>query len=45
MMNQKAAELGCTGTHFANTHGLHDEEHYTPTAADLAKIMMRCFGI
>ena len=39
MMNQKAAELGCTGTHFANTHGLHDEEHYT-TARDLAKIMM-----
>ena len=38
-MNQKAAELGCTGTHFANTHGLHDEEHYT-TARDLAKIMM-----
>ncbi len=39
MMNQKAEELGCTGTHFANTHGLHDEEHYT-TARDLAKIMM-----
>lgn len=39
MMNQKAAELGCTGTHFANTHGLHDEEHYT-TARDLAKIML-----
>jgi len=36
-MNQKAAALGCTGTHFANPHGLHSEEHYT-TAADLAKI-------
>lgn len=34
MMNQKAAELGCTGTHFANAHGLHDENHYT-TARDL----------
>ena len=29
MMNQRAAELGCTNTHFANTHGLHDENHYT----------------
>jgi D-alanyl-D-alanine carboxypeptidase (penicillin-binding protein 5/6) len=39
MMNRKAAELGCTGTHFTNAHGLHDEEHYT-TARDMAKIMM-----
>lgn len=39
MMNQKAQELGCTGTHFANPHGLHDENHYT-TARDLAKILM-----
>lgn len=37
MMNQKALELGCTGTHFANPHGLHDENHYT-TARDMAKI-------
>ena len=36
-MNALAAELGCTGTHFANAHGLHDEEHYT-TASDMAKI-------
>ena len=28
-MNERAAELGCTGTHFANTHGLPDENHYT----------------
>lgn len=34
MMNAKAKELGCTGTHFANPHGLHDENHYT-TAHDL----------
>ena len=27
MMNERAYELGCTGTHFANPHGLHDEEH------------------
>lgn len=37
MMNKKAKDLGCTGTHFANPHGLHDENHYT-TAGDLAKI-------
>lgn len=34
MMNQKAQELGCTNTHFANPHGLHDPEHYT-TARDI----------
>ena len=33
-MNARAAELGCTGTHFTNTHGMPDENHYT-TAADL----------
>lgn len=37
MMNDKAAELGCTQTHFANTHGLHDDDHYT-TARDLSLI-------
>ena len=36
-MNMKAAELGCTNTHFTNAHGLHDEEHYT-TAKDMALI-------
>lgn len=39
LMNQKAAQLGCTGTHFTNAHGLHDENHYS-TARDMAKIMM-----
>ena len=34
MMNRKADELGCVGTHFANAHGLHNENHYT-TARDL----------
>ena len=34
MMNDKAKDLGCTGTHFANAHGLHDDEHYT-TARDM----------
>lgn len=29
MMNSYATELGCTGTHFTNPHGLQDENHYT----------------
>ena len=29
MMNEKATELGCVNTHFANPHGLFDENHYT----------------
>lgn len=33
-MNERAAELGATHTHFTNPHGLHDENHYT-TAYDL----------
>ena len=37
MMNEKAKELGCQNTHFANPHGLHDENHYT-TAHDMALI-------
>lgn len=34
-MNEKAQALGMTGTHWANTNGLHDENHYT-TARDMA---------
>lgn len=34
MMNAKAAELGCTGTHFVNPDGMPDDDHYT-TAYDL----------
>lgn len=40
LMNQTATELGCIGTHFANPHGLHDENHYT-TAYDLSLITLR----
>lgn len=36
-MNQKAAELGCTNTHFSNPNGLPDETHYT-TVHDMALI-------
>ena len=37
LMNEKAAELGLTDTHFTNPHGLDDPEHYT-TALDLARL-------
>lgn len=37
MMNQKAESLGCTGTHFANPSGLHNDNHYT-CARDMALI-------
>lgn len=39
MMNERAAELGCTGTHFNNPSGLEDPDHYS-TAKDLAIITM-----
>jgi len=39
LMNQRAQELGMTGTHFVNTHGYHDDDHYT-TARDVAKMCM-----
>ncbi len=34
LMNQRAQELGMTDTNFVNTHGLHDDNHYT-TAWDI----------
>ena len=34
LMNTRAQELGCTNSHFTNTYGKHDENHYT-TAHDL----------
>lgn len=34
-MNKRAAQLGMTNTHFVNTHGYHDDAHYT-TARDVA---------
>ena len=36
-MNDRSAELGCTGSHWMNANGLHDENHYT-TAHDMALI-------
>lgn len=37
MMNEKAKEIGCTGTHFVNANGMPDRSHYS-TALDMAKI-------
>ncbi len=37
LMNERAAEMGCKDTHFVNTNGLHDPQHYT-SAHDLAVI-------
>lgn len=36
-MNEKAAALGCTGTHFSNPDGIDADDHYT-TAADMLRI-------
>jgi len=38
-MTARAQELGCTGTHFANTHGLPNLDHYT-TVSDMGRIAM-----
>lgn len=37
LMNEHARELGLAGTHFVNSTGLPDPEHYT-TAADMARL-------
>lgn len=37
LMNREAKALGCTGTHFANCHGLPNTNHYS-TAHDMALI-------
>ena len=38
LMNAKAKELGCKNTHFANPHGLNNENHKT-TPYDMALIL------
>ena len=37
LMNDYAAKLGMTATHYVNTHGLHEEGHYT-TVRDLSTL-------
>lgn len=36
-MNERAKELGCTGTNFVNAHGLPNDNNYS-TALDMARI-------
>lgn len=43
MMNAKAEELGCVNTHFANPHGLYQEDHYT-CAHDMALIAQAAYA-
>ena len=38
LMNKEAVNLGATGTHFTNPHGLHNDDHYT-TPYDLYLIL------
>lgn len=40
LMNERAAELGCTGTNFVNVHGLHDDAQVT-TARDMVRILLK----
>lgn len=42
MMNERAKEIGCKNTHFANPNGLPDEEHYT-SSYDMALIAREAF--
>ena len=41
MMNDKAKQIGCKNSHFANPNGLPDPNHYS-TAADMARIAVYC---
>lgn len=40
-MNDRADALGMENTHFVNTTGLHDEEHYS-SARDMAILLREC---
>ena len=41
LMNQKAKSLGMANTHFMNTTGLHDDNHYS-TCRDIATLLEYC---
>ena len=43
LMNARAAELGCTNTHFVNPNGLNSDQQYT-TCRDMAKIAAAAFA-
>ena len=44
LMNDKAAELGCSGTHFTNPFGIHSTDHYT-TARDMYTMTKHAMGL
>lgn len=44
MMNEKAKELGCNSTNFANPTGMYDMDQYT-TARDMAKITQYALSV
>ena len=44
LMNRRVAEWGAKNTHFANPHGLHDQQHWS-TARDLAIIARHAMSI
>ncbi len=41
LMNQEARAIGATKSHFVNSHGLHDDDHYT-TTYDIYLIFKEC---
>ncbi len=43
LMNEKAAELGCTHTHFSSCYGLSDPNN-TLSVSDMSKIMEKCIS-
>lgn len=43
LMNEKAAEIGMENSHFANPHGLDNDEHYV-TCEDMAKLALYAMG-
>ena len=43
LMNEKAEQMGLKNTHFMNTSGLHDENHYS-TASDMAAILSYAYN-
>lgn len=43
IMNERAEELGCRDSHFANAHGIHDPDHYT-SVYDMAQIARAYFS-
>ena len=44
LMNERAAELGMTDTHFCNTTGLDEDGHYS-TVADMASLLRAALQI